>query len=684
MNTSLRSTLLARCRDEFGAALVAAVTEAGIRSPELFDALRNEAHRVFDELAGLRNQEEFKRLRSITASRISLVHPDDMDLTVAMINLSHDLTDACERELPRLHLLFMTLLGQDTSVVDQLPVGPDAVCVALRAMCDAGELVGDARVDFPSRAKHALAFTLRSFYSQITQMLQAESIEPFSLVRSTSHDSARSVYSSPTAQREESTGNGHGYGNAGQVALSDGQTLDGPLNRLQNTLLRRRGGQGNGGTGGGGNVTMDPSLLAAIIERVFMWLSERQQTAATQAYGSPIAPTNFAELNTLLPAANNATLDAISLSLDVLQADPELCTAVKPSLERLRLPLCKLALIDAKVLTDPEHAAHGLLDSLLRLAYSLAPDTSGDHPVVHAIEDAAHHIQQNFERDLGVFVASRQMLDACFDARLGNCRKRGESVAAAAERETLREHSRNRAARAIRALCAGDPPAPIRDFLEQLWVRVLAAIHQHAGEKSEAWLRALATANQLVDSVQARSDPAARQQLVASLPGLLQQLRAGLDAIGTPAALREKAFQGFVECHTAVILGRTARILPSETLDVSTSARIDDFSDEVPGLSIVRLPPDGEPEREVPEWVLGLGSGHWFTLHLPEQPAYRMRVERQEGSPRMFVAVAPDANLILVFPQRWLVQYAQTRQARPCELEGAFNRAAETAIARYH
>jgi len=290
MNTSLRSTLLARCRDEFGAALVSAVTEAGIRSPALFDALRNEAHRVFDELAGLHNQEEFKRLRGITASRISLVHPDDMDLTVAMINLSHDLTDACERELPRLHLLFMTLLGQDTSVVDQLPVGPDATCMALRAMCDAGELYGEARIEFPSRAKHALAITLRSLYSQLTQLLQAEGIEPFSLVRGTSNDSSRSVYSSPNASYENS--GGRGYDAGGQVSLAEAQTPDGPLGRLQTTLLRKRGGgqggNGGGGGGGGGNVNIDPGLLAAIIERVFIWLSERQQAAAAQSFSASL------------------------------------------------------------------------------------------------------------------------------------------------------------------------------------------------------------------------------------------------------------------------------------------------------------------------------------------------------------------------------------------------------------
>lgn len=678
METSLRSTLLARCRDEFVTALNTAVAETGLRSPTLRETLRNEAQRVFDELAGLRSQEEFKRLRSITASRISLVHPEDMDLTVEMINLSHDLTDACERELPRLHLLFMSLLGQDSSVVDQLPVGPEAVCITLRAVCDSGELSGEARIDFPSRVKQAMIICLRSLYGHLTEILQSEGLEPFSLV----HHSAEqtSAYSSP----ERLPGYGQGYDNGTAApAAAPVLTLPAsaePLDRLQNTLLRRH-------SRGSSPVTqpaLDPDLLNSIMERVLLWINERQQAAAALDYGVPQTNPNFSELGGLLPAEKNATIDAISITLDVLQADRTLCPAIKPSLERLRLPLCKLALMAPELLGNAHDPARELLNSLLRLAYSVTPASSEDHPVIRAVEDACRHIQQHFNQDKTIFASSGQMTDACFEARVASCRNRCNGALHHAELEAKREHSRSRAARAIRALSAGDTPAPIKDFLEQLWVRVLAAIHQHAGEKSEPWLRALSTANQLVESVQPKTDPQARKQLVAGLPALLQQLRAGLDAIGTPDSLRERAFQGFVDCHTAVILGRSPKPVKSEILDVSVTARIDDFTHEVPGLHIVRMPPEGEAERNIPDWIIALGANHWITLNLPEEPARILCITWVEGSPRMFLAADPDSEFILVFPQRWLCQLAAEGSAAECRLEGNFDRAAEEAIRNYH
>jgi len=675
METSLRSTLLARCRDEFVSALNTAIAETGLRSPTLRETLRNEAQRVFDELAGLRNQEEFKRLRSITASRISLVHPEDMDLTVELINLSHDLSEACERELPRLHLLFMSLLGQDSSVVDQLPVGPEAVCITLRAVCDSGELSGEARVSFPSRLRQPMAICLRSLYEHLTETLQSEGLEPFSLV----HHAAEQTFGYSSPDRPSTHGQGYNTGATAESVQFLPASAE-PLDRLQNTLLRRR-------TRGGGQATqptLDPDLFNSIMERVLQWIEERQQAAAALDYGVPQTNPNFAELNSLLPANKNAAIDAISMTLDVLQADKSLCPAVKPSLERLRLPLCKHALMNPELLGNPQEPARELLNAILRLAYSVPFESTEAHPVIHAIEDACRHVQQASSQDKGIFTSSRQMIDACFEARIATCRKRSDAARHHAELEAKREHSRSRAARAIRALCAGDTPAPIRNFLEQLWVRVLAAIHQHAGEKSEPWLRALSTANQLVESVQPKTDPLARKQLVAKLPALLQQLKAGLDAIGTPEALRERAFEGFVDCHTAVILGRPPKPGKSEVLDVSITARIDDFTHEVPGLHIVRMPPESETERNIPDWVIALGIGHWVRLSLPGEPARLLYTTWTEGSPRMFLVADPDADFTLIFTQRWLSQLAAQGHAAECRLEGNFDRAAEAAITNYH
>ena len=212
--------ILASCRARFLAMLQDAVAATGLRSPALQKALSEGAGQAFDELAGLHNEAEFKRLRSVTASRISLVHPEDMDLTVELINLAHDLADACERELPRLHLLFMRLLGQDNSVLDQLPVGPDAVCAALRALCDEGELTGELRLDVPDRLKPTLVPILRQFYTELTTELEAAGVTPQSLLR---HDNAPVYRGYPLPENTPADG---GYEGPRQASLATAHVPD--------------------------------------------------------------------------------------------------------------------------------------------------------------------------------------------------------------------------------------------------------------------------------------------------------------------------------------------------------------------------------------------------------------------------------------------------------------------------
>jgi hypothetical protein len=685
-----QSSLLAQCRTAFCSALVAAVAEVGIRSPALIDCLSQNAGRAFDELAGLHSQEDYKKLRGVTASRISLVHPEDMDLTVTLINLSHDLADACERQLPRVHLLFMSLLGQDSSVLDQLPVGPDAVCVALRAMCDQGELVGEARLDLPARVQDPLIHSLRALYSQLTEMLQAAGVEPKSLLRPSSEGGRSGPGYGPLGGDLREV-DGRGYSAGGQESLNEAQQYDSPLDRLQGKLLKKRGdgtpgggSGGNGGGGGSGNTQIDPTLIAAIVERVVVWLSERQQAAAAQPYGTGGPTPNFGELSALLPANNNAALDAIGMSFDVLLADPTICPAIKPSLDRLRLPLSKLALVDPQVLTDLQHPARQFIDSMLRAGLSLPASTTSAHPVCQAIEAAAHNVQQNFQRDLGIFGEAKSQIDILNDTQRHSMARRCLPLIPVAEREAQREHSRSRAARAIRALCAENVPRSVQTFLELLWVRVLAAIHQHSGEKSEAWRRALSTANQLVESVQPRADAVARQQFVASLPGLIAQLREGLEAIGAPEALRERAFQSFVDCHKAVILGRPLPTTESNLIEISTEARIENMPN-IDGLRIVRLPPDAEHEHGDAEWLDALVAGQWLQLKLPDETdARRLCIGWTGGTPRLLLATEPGSDFAIIFPLRWLDSLAVEGRAMPFAPDGAFEHAAETAIDRYH
>lgn len=259
----------------------------------------------------------------------------------------------------------------------------------------------------------------------------------------------------------------------------------------------------------------------------------------------------------------------------------------------------------------------------------------------------------NFANDVVIFADAAAPLEALEKSREADASARAAAFGPLAEREARREQARSRAARAIRALCAAAPPAPVQIFLERLWVRVLAAIHQTAGEKSADWVAALATANHLIESVQAESDAEARSRLTAELPTLLAELRAGMESIATPPILAERAFQSFVALHSAALRGKAPDLSAyQDVLPPAMPPRVDTATD-IPGLHVVRLSPDSDTERDLPDWIAQLQLGDWLLLSLPDQTPQRLRIGWIGGTPRLLLLTRPDDDFTVLMPLRW-------------------------------
>lgn len=660
---------LAWARERFVTLLGDVLARSGYRLPDILEAMAEHGGRAFDDLAGLRSKAEFTRLRGLTASRISLIHPEDMDLTVRLINLAQSLNDSSEQSLGRLHLQFMTLLDQESAAAEQLPVGPEAICAALRGLLDSDVIASEQRPELPGQVERALLEALPGFYAELVDGLNERGVEARSLLRS--GNDARAL-------QGDAVQRGGYQGDSRSATLNEARRADAPLARLQQQALHQRGLPANAPP------ALDPTLLAAIMEQVFAWLATQQQEAAAQ----PASPGNGArlgELGALLPPERNAALDAINASFDTLLADPLLCPSIKPALERLRLPSIKAALQAPNSLDEFTHPVRRLLEVVLRLAHSLPLLATTEHPLCVALSNATLGVQRDFGSHFGVFEEAGLHLEVLEQSRITALTEHAMQLLPLADREMRREHSRTRAARAIRALCAAEPPAPLYDFLTQIWVRVLAAIHQRGGEKCAPWFAALATANKLLESVQPRHDAEARRQLAALLPGLLGELRAGLDAVGTPANLRELAFDNFATLHTAALRGQKADLGTCHPLLVANEARVETVAD-IPGLHVVRLPPEGEPEDAELEWVEQLAPGEWFSLagerlNLPAGERLALRLVWSGSSPRMLLAATGD-ELTLIAPLRWLLAQARAGHATPLALNDLFDQAAAAALAR--
>ena len=479
----------------------------GFSTAEAIDGLRRGAGDSFDELIGIKDKRGFEQARGLTASRISLVHEEDLEFSIRLADFSRRLRERCEGQLGKLHLRFMTLLEQTDAAGEQLPVGPETVCCGIRGLSEGAGMTGDERVDLLDRIESGLGHRLASLYTRLNGLLEDSGIQPQTLGRPEPLGGPRQM-SQPT-------------GGLGSVA-APAPAASGALAELQQALLTRQAAAQRSA------VTVDPQLSSMILERVLAWLTEQQSSAggAAQRLGA-------SDVGPMISPESKANIDAVERIFDAIIANPRLPVAAKGAMARLRIPLLKLAVLDPSLLTDPADPARRLIDAIGSACVGLAADASPNHPVSWAISETAARIQQNFDRDVQIFAAELPKLESIVAVRLTAVKDRAAGFIPQAAKLEREEIALRFASKAIRALESGEPPAPVRSFLENHWVRVLQNTLILRGEKSSEWRNQLTVADRLIWSIQPKTTAEERSQLLKLLPELLRRFgaRSNVDLI---------------------------------------------------------------------------------------------------------------------------------------------------------
>ncbi|HSD39157.1 MAG TPA: DUF1631 family protein [Rhodocyclaceae bacterium] len=535
------------------------------------DATLSAAREQFDQLVGLRDRKTFESQRSLTASRISLVHEDDLEFSIRLSDLAQQLRESCELQLAQLHLRFMTLLDQQEAAPEQLPVGPETVGSALRALASKAGLNGDERIRMLQDMRSQLVFRLRTLYQSLNTRLDELGIEQKSLLRAASERPparpAVSIDSTPAAATPQAS-------------------------------------------------ALDPMLAGALRDRMIAWLDEQLASGGnTPQVARQLGRT---ELAGLLPSESRHAVDYIERVLDRLAAHPDIPLAAKQPLEGLRVPLLKLALRDPELSTQVDHPARKLLIALAREASELPQDASPGTTQLNLIEASVSRLAREYNEDAAVFAEVLGVLENARHERLGALARRVESYAEGIRIEERSELSRRHASKAIRALCTQEPPRTVKLFLEHYWSVLLRRTLTTYGERSEEWTQALKIADGLIWSMQPKIDQAERDRLAAMLPRLVQHLQNALDAIRVKAETRDKLLERFATLHAEALNGRDPRLIePSVSAPAEEVSRLDKVSG-IESLQILRRPGYLPREPEIPSALAKLEIGQSLRFMLPD------------------------------------------------------------------
>src|SRR5207253_3879896 len=245
-------------------------------------------------------------------------------------------------------------------------------------------------------------------------------------------------------------------------------------------------------------------------------------------------------------AIDLVTIDIVAGVLDYVFDDPYLPGEIKAVFGRLQIPMLKAALLDRRVLSDPQHPTRRFLDTLAQASVDLQPESAKGRALIELANGLAQRIRDDFDDDLSIFETAKAELDAYLEVERADAELRLADAVAQDERADARREAR---AALDARLAARTVPPEVRDFLEHEFVQRLTTICLEDGLESPAWERQLAIVDDLLWSVETKTSAGDRNRLVELVPSLLRRIDNDWSAEKDAQARREARLSCLVDLH---------------------------------------------------------------------------------------------------------------------------------------
>ena len=260
-----------------------------------------------------------------------------------------------------------------------------------------------------------------------------------------------------------------------------------------------------------------------------------------------------------LEDADLDTIDVISMLFDFIVNDRSIPDAMKALLIRLQIPMLKVALLDRGFFRNKTHPARLLLNQLSQVAFAWTDDGDRSEASLYGrVESIVSRVVVEFETDPGVFEALNRELSDYVHREQQSARMTEERTRQVSRGKEQLRTARRRVDREIdwRLSQRAKVPDVVYKLLVEAWKDVLLLAYLRQGPDSLEWRNALGVVDKLLWSLEPRSDPAERQQLLQAIPTLLDDLRTGLTGIAYDHNRMARLFKDLQALHIICLRGK--------------------------------------------------------------------------------------------------------------------------------
>ena len=248
-------------------------------------------------------------------------------------------------------------------------------------------------------------------------------------------------------------------------------------------------------------------------------------------------------------------IELVTRLFESMLADSALPAPFRSVLSRMQVAALRLCLADSAALDTFDHPVWRLLDRIgeTSVGYSRSEDPrlSGFHAFSTAV---AEEMAGATSPDTALFRRGLNRIDVFLSEQLKGqlwaAQAAVEALHVAERREVLQQHLSQRLTDQM--VTVRTTPA-IRRFVTGTWAQVIADEMLRHGEQSEQALATLKTVDDLLWSLKIPDHPQSRQRLIGLLPGLLQRLRAGMEAVHLASTERHVVIDELMTIHTEAL-----------------------------------------------------------------------------------------------------------------------------------
>ncbi|EXI69422.1 MAG: hypothetical protein AW08_00634 [Candidatus Accumulibacter adjunctus] len=585
-------------------------------SPAAAEAFEREVGEAHDELLSTHSDDDFGQASELTASRLTLMGDDDLELDIRIRNVGSRLREAGGRALSRCQSRYRTLLGWAAGNDGDEPLGPEVICLGLWALSREAARSLEEALTLLDRIEQRLLQQLPLIYGEIDDFLASQGVEAAPTERRQKADTGTVTAPSPRSP------------------ASLGQTSS---SALQDFVRQQTAGTP---TASAAPLAGDDSLQACrpaldtaalvMLQHLLARLTALETHAsAAEATATGTAAPRSQDLDLPAGRPEAVIIDTMALIFEAMFESDELPDVIRAAVGNLQIPLLKVALVDPALLASETHPARLLLNRIGHAALGLPRDAPSGHPLCARLCRLAATARAALGRqpiDLDSLLAD---LAALIDER-----ERAIRASAAPYEQMVRAHESRRyasqlAATWLRTSLARTHAAEIAAFLETYWLRVMIAAGADGGPNGERWQQHSRTADDLIWSVLPKQGPDERKRLAGMASSLLKRIADGLDGIGISAAERKPFLERLFDLQTAALRNQSAAAPAGErTAGVRPTGRFAEALKDVAGSGAQLLEDDGRQVRylagansERPPQAgaaAGLQVGEWLRFSLPD------------------------------------------------------------------